>query len=199
LRDIAAPIPRTGQPQIISFIPSRETSASTRDNAKLAIVWPICGCFAQISRGHPLVIRTFSHLRERENFFQDGKSCGDALSYVENQVVSKSCCTRAEVSGHPIAGLQNSLLPHVTFATSQHRFHAPLHTRFTTFFHLHSIRARRNPLMDFLKSAVSAAIAKSASFPYAIGDRVDNDESIWTLSNGTKRVRTHISLNMAPN
>lgn len=53
--------------------------------------------------------------------------------------------------------------------------------------------------MDFLKSAVSAAIAKSASFPYATGDRVDNDDSIWTLHNGTKRVRTHTSLKMDPN
>jgi SCY1-like protein 1 len=48
--------------------------------------------------------------------------------------------------------------------------------------------------MDFLKSAVSAAIAKSASFPYSIGDRVDGDESIWALHNGTKRVRASASL-----
>ena len=41
--------------------------------------------------------------------------------------------------------------------------------------------------MDFLKSAVASAIAKSSSFPYYIGDRVD-DESIWTLNNGTKKV-----------
>jgi SCY1-like protein 1 len=53
--------------------------------------------------------------------------------------------------------------------------------------------------MDFLKSAVSAAIAKSASFPYATGDRVDNDDSIWALHNGTKRVRTNQSMNMVPN
>lgn len=41
--------------------------------------------------------------------------------------------------------------------------------------------------MDFLKSAVASAIAKSSSFPYTIGDRVDLDASIWTLSNATKK------------
>ncbi|OJD11731.1 SCY1 protein kinase [Emergomyces pasteurianus Ep9510] len=41
--------------------------------------------------------------------------------------------------------------------------------------------------MDFLKSAVASAIAKGSSFPYSFGDRVDNNESIWTLHNGTKR------------
>lgn len=41
--------------------------------------------------------------------------------------------------------------------------------------------------MDFLKSAVASAIAKSGvSFPYIIGDRVDQ-ESIWTLNNATKK------------
>ncbi|KAK5076208.1 Nuclear aminoacylation-dependent tRNA export pathway component [Lithohypha guttulata] len=41
--------------------------------------------------------------------------------------------------------------------------------------------------MDFLKSAVASAIAKSSSFPYTIGDRIDLDASIWTLSNATKK------------
>ena len=43
--------------------------------------------------------------------------------------------------------------------------------------------------MDFLKSAVASAIAKSSGIPYSIGDRVDNNESIWALHNGTKKVR----------
>lgn len=42
--------------------------------------------------------------------------------------------------------------------------------------------------MDFLKSAVASAIAKSGSFPYSIGDRLDNNESVWSLHNGTKKV-----------
>jgi len=41
--------------------------------------------------------------------------------------------------------------------------------------------------MDFFKSAVASAIAKSSSFPYSIGERVDLDASIWTLSNATKK------------
>ncbi|KAI9701574.1 MAG: hypothetical protein M1836_001630 [Candelina mexicana] len=41
--------------------------------------------------------------------------------------------------------------------------------------------------MDFLKSAVASAISKAPPFPYAFGDRVDVDSSIWTLHNGTKR------------
>ncbi|KAK5171363.1 Nuclear aminoacylation-dependent tRNA export pathway component [Saxophila tyrrhenica] len=40
--------------------------------------------------------------------------------------------------------------------------------------------------MDFLKSAV-ASIAKGPAFPYSFGDRVDIDQSIWTLHNGTRR------------
>lgn len=40
--------------------------------------------------------------------------------------------------------------------------------------------------MDFLKSAV-ASISKGPAFPYTFGDRVDIDQSIWTLSNGTRR------------
>jgi len=44
--------------------------------------------------------------------------------------------------------------------------------------------------MDFLKSAVASAIAaKGPPFPYTFGDKVDMDPSIWTLYNGTKRVR----------
>ncbi|WPH00751.1 Hypothetical protein R9X50_00358100 [Acrodontium crateriforme] len=40
--------------------------------------------------------------------------------------------------------------------------------------------------MDFLKSAV-ASIAKGPAFAYSFGDRVDIEQSIWTLHNGTKR------------
>lgn len=42
--------------------------------------------------------------------------------------------------------------------------------------------------MDFLKSAVASAISKGPAFGYSFGDRVDIDQSIWTLHNGTKRV-----------
>ncbi|XP_044721293.1 kinase [Hirsutella rhossiliensis] len=41
--------------------------------------------------------------------------------------------------------------------------------------------------MDFLKSAVASAIAQGPPFPYSFGDKVDIDESIWTLFNGTRR------------
>ncbi|KAF2809663.1 ARM repeat-containing protein [Mytilinidion resinicola] len=41
--------------------------------------------------------------------------------------------------------------------------------------------------MDFLKSAVASAISKGPPFPYSFSDRVDVDQSIWTLHNGTKR------------
>ncbi|KAL1626057.1 Nuclear aminoacylation-dependent tRNA export pathway component [Diplodia seriata] len=41
--------------------------------------------------------------------------------------------------------------------------------------------------MDFLKSAVASAISKGPAFGYSFGDRVDVDQSIWTLYNGTKR------------
>ena len=44
--------------------------------------------------------------------------------------------------------------------------------------------------MDFLKSAVASAISKGPPFPYIFGDKVDLDQSIWTLYNGTKRVCT---------
>lgn len=42
--------------------------------------------------------------------------------------------------------------------------------------------------MDFLKSAVASAISKGPPFPYTFGDKVDIDQSIWTLYNGTRRV-----------
>lgn len=42
--------------------------------------------------------------------------------------------------------------------------------------------------MDFLKSAVASAISKGPAFPYSFGERVDIDQSIWTLQNGTRRV-----------
>ena len=42
--------------------------------------------------------------------------------------------------------------------------------------------------MDFLKSAVASAISKGPSIPYSFGDKVDIDQSIWTLYNGTIRV-----------
>lgn len=45
----------------------------------------------------------------------------------------------------------------------------------------------RSP-MDFLKSAVASAISKGPPFPYTFGDRVEVDNSIWTLYNGVKRV-----------
>lgn len=41
--------------------------------------------------------------------------------------------------------------------------------------------------MDFLKSAVASAIAKGPAFGYSFGDRVDIDNSIWTLHHGTKK------------
>ncbi|GAB7361552.1 hypothetical protein MBLNU230_g1605t1 [Neophaeotheca triangularis] len=40
--------------------------------------------------------------------------------------------------------------------------------------------------MDFFKSAV-ASIAKGPAFPYTFGERMDIDNSIWTLHHGTKR------------
>lgn len=43
--------------------------------------------------------------------------------------------------------------------------------------------------MDFLKSAVASALVKGPQFAYNFGDRVDIDESIFTLYNGTRRVR----------
>lgn len=60
-------------------------------------------------------------------------------------------------------------------------------------------RLHRTPFstMDFLKSAV-ASIAKGPAFPYTFGDRVDIDQSIWTLHNGTRRVRGPMIHETAP-
>ncbi|KAI5283437.1 hypothetical protein KEM54_002132 [Ascosphaera aggregata] len=41
--------------------------------------------------------------------------------------------------------------------------------------------------MDFLKSAVASAIAKSSSLPFILEDQVDVDDSIWTLYNATRK------------
>ncbi|KAF2399120.1 ARM repeat-containing protein [Trichodelitschia bisporula] len=41
--------------------------------------------------------------------------------------------------------------------------------------------------MDFLKSAVASAISKGPAFPYSFDERIDLEQSIWTLHNGTKR------------
>ncbi|KOS20283.1 N-terminal kinase-like protein [Escovopsis weberi] len=41
--------------------------------------------------------------------------------------------------------------------------------------------------MEFLKSAVASAISQGPPFPYSFGDKVDVDDSIWTLYNGTRR------------
>ena len=43
--------------------------------------------------------------------------------------------------------------------------------------------------MDFLKSAVASAISKGPLAGYNLGDRVDTEQSIFTLQNGVKRVR----------
>lgn len=57
------------------------------------------------------------------------------------------------------------------------------------FAHLPTLGPRPNPRhMDFLKSAVASAISQGPPFPYTFGDKVDVDESIWTLYNGTRRV-----------
>ena len=54
--------------------------------------------------------------------------------------------------------------------------------------------------MDFLKSAVASAISKGPSIPYSFGDRVDIDQSIWTLFNGTIRVSLLVDVkNTCPN
>lgn len=49
--------------------------------------------------------------------------------------------------------------------------------------------------MDFLKSAVASAIAAGSSQPFTFEDKVDIDQSSWTLHNGTKRVRAHADVN----
>ncbi|OKL58970.1 hypothetical protein UA08_05498 [Talaromyces atroroseus] len=41
--------------------------------------------------------------------------------------------------------------------------------------------------MDFLKSAVASAMAKGSSLPFSLGDRVDANDTLWTLHNATKR------------
>ena len=46
--------------------------------------------------------------------------------------------------------------------------------------------------MDFFKSAVASAIARGSSFPYNVGDRLDHDDSIWTLNNATRRVSERV-------
>lgn len=43
--------------------------------------------------------------------------------------------------------------------------------------------------MEFFKSAVASAISKGPPFPYSFGDKVDLEGSVWTLHNGTRRVR----------
>lgn len=61
----------------------------------------------------------------------------------------------------------------------------------TLFFYLQRKRGHVSPhavTMDFLKSAVASAISKGPAFGYTFGDRVDLNDSIWTLHNGTKRV-----------
>jgi hypothetical protein len=50
--------------------------------------------------------------------------------------------------------------------------------------------------MDFLKSAVASAISKGPAFPYSFDDRVDLENSIWTLHNGTKRVGQPVTLTL---
>ncbi|KAK6510029.1 hypothetical protein TWF481_004742 [Arthrobotrys musiformis] len=41
--------------------------------------------------------------------------------------------------------------------------------------------------MEFLKSAVASAVSRGPAFGYSFGDRVDLDDSIWALHNGTKK------------
>lgn len=43
--------------------------------------------------------------------------------------------------------------------------------------------------MDFLKSAVASALAGGPLGGYSVGERIDLDSSIWSLTNATKRVR----------
>jgi len=42
--------------------------------------------------------------------------------------------------------------------------------------------------MDFLKSAVASAIAKGPLAAYNVADKVELDNTIWTLHNATRRV-----------
>ena len=69
-----------------------------------------------------------------------------------------------------------------------HRQQGALHSRIIAF-ELASPLLHPERSMDFLKSAVASAISKGPPFPYTFGDRVDLEQSIWTLHNGTKRVR----------
>ncbi|KZZ97265.1 protein kinase [Ascosphaera apis ARSEF 7405] len=41
--------------------------------------------------------------------------------------------------------------------------------------------------MDFLKSAVASAIAKSSSLPFILEGQVDVEDSLWTLNNATRK------------
>lgn len=45
--------------------------------------------------------------------------------------------------------------------------------------------------MNFF-SAVASAISQGSPLPYNIGDKVDVEQSIWTLNNATKRVQPPI-------
>jgi len=42
--------------------------------------------------------------------------------------------------------------------------------------------------MDFFKSAIASAISQGPLPGYTIAERVDVEQSIWTLNNGTKKV-----------
>ena len=42
--------------------------------------------------------------------------------------------------------------------------------------------------MEFFKSAVASAISKGPPFPYTFGEKIDLEQSIWTLYNGAKKV-----------
>ncbi|EGX44734.1 hypothetical protein AOL_s00188g72 [Orbilia oligospora ATCC 24927] len=41
--------------------------------------------------------------------------------------------------------------------------------------------------MEWLKSAAASAVSRGPAFGYSFGDRVDLDDSIWALHNGTKK------------
>jgi len=42
--------------------------------------------------------------------------------------------------------------------------------------------------MDFFKSAIASAISQGPLPGYTISERVDFEQSIWTLNNGVKKV-----------
>lgn len=42
--------------------------------------------------------------------------------------------------------------------------------------------------MEFLKSAVASAIAKGPLAAYNVAEKVELDNTIWTLNNATRRV-----------